>query len=69
MGLQQIRSVFLLFTLMLSAQNATDKFVLSEETGAMFGGYAEVHFNQSIPVDQNAASLDVHRLVWNGIQI
>ena len=49
---------------MLSSQNATDKFILSEETGVMFGGYADVHFNQPISMGQNVASLDVHRLVW-----
>ena len=64
MKTKHILNILLLSTFILSAQNATDKFIISEEIGGMFGGYAEVHFNQSIPMSQNVASLDVHRLVW-----
>ena len=40
--------IFLCIFTVLQAQNATDKFVLSEEIGVMFGAYGEVHFNNTI---------------------
>ncbi len=60
--------VFFYFILFISynifSQNATDKFILSENEGPMFGAYGEVHFNQPTPFKNNVSTLDVHRLVW-----
>lgn len=57
-------TIFTFYSFVLLGQNATDKFILSEDDGPMFGAYGEVHFNQPMPMEDNVASLDVHRLVW-----
>ena len=57
--------LILIFSLnIVFSQNSTDKFLITDENGPLFGAYGEVHFNQPTPFNENLSSLDVHRLVW-----